>query len=255
MLLIESGCDVNLQRNGRFALLVAVRNTWVYELYMILGTNKCDVNVVSDDAGNSALHEAVLAFPKLLYLSSTDFQFDVFKMVLNAGCNVKIANHVGDTALHMAIRGNNVLCAEKLLNFGSDPNAYNSDGDTPLHIATTNKNVNAVTQLLAGGSDVFATNKDGHTPLQLCKLFINTCNRFKDTQPYLRWLPHFTHCETVLIQAEEEHFKKLVLTAALPHRNSTESFQTKFFDHCDVMQMVFEHVYPTSTLLKNDSEI
>src|SRR5215468_10525652 len=57
----------------------------------------------------------------------------------------------GTTALHWAVRNNDVAQMDRLLRAGANPNAANRYGITPIHLACENGSAAAVARLLKAG--------------------------------------------------------------------------------------------------------
>ncbi|MDP3069567.1 MAG: ankyrin repeat domain-containing protein [Opitutaceae bacterium] len=71
----------------------------------------------------------------------------------------------GMTALHWAVRHDDLATAQALLAAKANPNAQNRYGVTPLSLACTNGNAALVTALLDAGADANAPLRGGETPL------------------------------------------------------------------------------------------
>jgi len=71
----------------------------------------------------------------------------------------------GTTALHWAVRQDDVELVERLLKTGADPKAANRYGVTPLHLAAVNGSAVLIERLLKAGADPNAPGADGETAL------------------------------------------------------------------------------------------
>ena len=71
----------------------------------------------------------------------------------------------GTTALHWAVRADDVPLVAKLVADGADVNAANRYGITPLGLAAESGSVRVVELLLAGGADPNLAEPEGETPL------------------------------------------------------------------------------------------
>jgi len=69
---------------------------------------------------------------------------------------VNIAEPDGTTALHWAVRGNDVVVAQQLLRAGADARAANRYGAQPVMLAAVNGNAEMLELLLAAGADANA---------------------------------------------------------------------------------------------------
>jgi ankyrin repeat protein len=71
----------------------------------------------------------------------------------------------GTTALHWAVRFNDVPLAERLLAAGADASAANRYGVTPLYLAALNGSAAMIDRLLAAGADANEVGNEGETVL------------------------------------------------------------------------------------------
>jgi ankyrin len=92
---------------------------------------------------------------------------EMAELLIRAGANVKAANRLGVTPLSLACTNGNAAMIEKLLKAGADPAASLSElGETPLMMAARTGNPNAVKVLLDHGVEVNAKESlKGHTAL------------------------------------------------------------------------------------------
>ena len=78
------------------------------------------------------------------------------ELLIRAGANVKAANRYGVTPLYLACVSGNTAVIELLLKAGVSPNDALADGETALMTAARTGKPEAVKMLLAGGADVNA---------------------------------------------------------------------------------------------------
>jgi ankyrin repeat protein len=78
---------------------------------------------------------------------------------------VNVPEADGTTALHWAVRGEDLETVELLLRGGADPRASNRYGVTPLSVAALNGNAALVERLLGAGADPNTTRAEGETVL------------------------------------------------------------------------------------------
>ncbi len=71
----------------------------------------------------------------------------------------------GETPLHAAVRGKNIVVVRTILRAGVGFNTANKHGVTPLHLAVQNDSCETVEVLLATGANVEARDEFGCTPL------------------------------------------------------------------------------------------
>jgi ankyrin repeat protein len=87
-------------------------------------------------------------------------------LLIHAGANVKAANRFGATPLSLAATNGNAAMIEKLLKAGEDANSVVSEsGDTVLMLAARTGKPDAVAMLLNHGADINKTNATGQTAL------------------------------------------------------------------------------------------
>jgi ankyrin repeat protein len=71
----------------------------------------------------------------------------------------------GTTALHWAVRSDDLELVDRLLHSGADASAANRYGVTPLHLAAINGNAVMIEHLIKAGANPNAAGSDGETPL------------------------------------------------------------------------------------------
>jgi ankyrin repeat protein len=81
---------------------------------------------------------------------------ETVRMLLKAGANAKVASRNGVTPLLLAATNGNAVVVEALLKAGADPKASLSEGQTILMTAARTGSVSAVNALLTNGADVHA---------------------------------------------------------------------------------------------------
>jgi len=87
------------------------------------------------------------------------------KLLLNAGADVKAANRYGVTPLSLACTNGNEAMVGLLLEAGADPNASLRGNETPLMTAARTGRLGPVNALLARGADPGAKERHGQTAL------------------------------------------------------------------------------------------
>jgi ankyrin repeat protein len=80
-------------------------------------------------------------------------QIELVDRLIRAGANVKAANRYGITPLYLASVNGSAAVIEKLLKAGADPNSVSTEGETALMTASRTGNADAVKVFLAGGAD------------------------------------------------------------------------------------------------------
>ena len=121
--LIAAGANVNIQHNGRTALIYAI---WLGHLKIV------KVLIV---AGADVNHQDNVARTALIYASESGY-LEIAKALIAAGANVNIKDGMGDTALMRASESSGHLeIAKVLIESGADVNLRNSRGKTALSYA------------------------------------------------------------------------------------------------------------------------
>jgi ankyrin repeat protein len=85
--------------------------------------------------------------------------------VLREGADVAAAEADGTTALHWAVRFNDLELADRLLAAGADATATNRYGVSPLYLAALNGSADMIERLLEAGADANEAGNEGETVL------------------------------------------------------------------------------------------
>ena len=88
--------------------------------------------------------------------------------LLQKKIDVNVTEPDGATALHYAVRNDDVTLAERLLRAGADPKVATRYGVTPISLACENGSAGMVERLIKAGAGVNMTGRLGETPLHLC---------------------------------------------------------------------------------------
>ena len=88
--------------------------------------------------------------------------------LLQKKIDVNIAEADGTTALHYAVRNDDVALVERLIRAGADARAATRYGITPMALACQNGSAPIVERLIKAGVPVNVTGRLGETPLHLC---------------------------------------------------------------------------------------
>jgi ankyrin repeat protein len=88
--------------------------------------------------------------------------------LLQKKIDVKAAEADGTTALHYAVRNDDLTLVDRLIRAGADVKAATRYGVTPIALACENGSAPVVERLLKAGVSVNGTGRLGETPLHLC---------------------------------------------------------------------------------------
>jgi uncharacterized protein len=93
---------------------------------------------------------------------------DAIRSLLAKKADVNATQADGTTALHWAVRQDDLAAADVLIRAGANVKAANREGATPLYLACVNANVAMMDKLLKAGEDVNSTFlAQGETPLMV----------------------------------------------------------------------------------------
>ncbi|KAF5763932.1 putative ankyrin repeat-containing domain-containing protein [Helianthus annuus] len=118
-----------------------------------------------------------------LMVTATRGDIEAFRLLVYAGCDVKLTNKAGETAISLSKMNENSDMFEKvMIEFTLEKGSQNARGFYPLHYAARHGDTNAVKLLTSRGYDVNIPDGDGYTPLmlaarenngQMCELLIS----------------------------------------------------------------------------------
>lgn len=90
------------------------------------------------------------------------------RTLLVRGVDANSTQPDGTTALHWAVRWDDIATAEVLIGEGANVNAVSRSGASPLSLACTNANATMVQALLDAGANANISGSSGETPLMRC---------------------------------------------------------------------------------------
>jgi ankyrin repeat protein len=155
-MLIDAGANLNMKGTGYAPLLRAVRDNRPEIVQMLLNAkpvDKFDLNV-NDISGNT-----------LLMIAVTNNNINTVTMLLDAGADPNIKNHLDSSPLMLAMINEHYDMAISLLAHGADPNIKNLASEPLLFKAVRNNNIDLVKAFIAAHVDIDATNIHGYTAL------------------------------------------------------------------------------------------
>jgi ankyrin repeat protein len=112
---------------------------------------------------------AAMAAEPLIDAAKSD-DLDELRKQLKAGARVGAVELDGSTALHWAVRRNNVEMVRVLMGAGANPSAATRYSITPLHLAASNGNAAIIEMLLKAGVDSNSVALEGQTALMTAAL-------------------------------------------------------------------------------------
>ena len=86
--------------------------------------------------------------------------------------DINATNCLGENALHISIRWNDIEAVRQLITAGVDVNKHGEHGYTPLHYACEAGNRDIVELLIESGADLFART-EGYIPFTTARLCRN----------------------------------------------------------------------------------
>lgn len=93
---------------------------------------------------------------------------EAMRVLLQRKADVNAPQIDGTTALHWAVRADDLDLADMLLKAGANPSVANNDGATPMLLAAINGNAAMLERLIKAGADPNApVTSEGNTPLML----------------------------------------------------------------------------------------
>ena len=113
-----------------------------------------------------------------LMIASRYGQLDAMTFLIKHGANVNVQDKEGETALHYAVDGSDVLCEvlSCLIENGANFDAVSNGGCTPLMKAIHNQLIHVVTFLIEHGANIDLQDKNGNTALHHAVSVTNFCD-------------------------------------------------------------------------------
>lgn len=102
-----------------------------------------------------------------LYMAVSNSQFDIVKILINAGANIDRKCINGRTPLHVAVGNNDFSIVSYLLSIGAKVNIADNNQDSPLHLAAISGNFEITKLLIRKGADPMKSNRLGLTPFEV----------------------------------------------------------------------------------------
>lgn len=169
--IIRSGAIPTSSNTTVFSPLMFVASTGDVEALKVLIARE-EINLdEQDEKGFSAV-----------MVTALKGHIEAFRLLVYAGCDVKLTNKAGETAISLSkINKNSDMFEKVMIEFTLEKGNQNARGFYPLHYAARHGDVHAVELLTSRGYDVNIPDGDGYTPLmlaarenngQMCELLI-----------------------------------------------------------------------------------
>ncbi len=188
--LVEQGANINAREKDGWSILHRAVETNKLSIVQYLVENGADLHARTnynketplEMAKNDKKDQEIIA-----YLENAVLQLQVqrdnrllenaekgnlekVKQLLNEGANIHAKNNAQQTALYVAVRGNQFSVMNYLVEQGANINAREKDGWSILHRAVATNNLAIVEYLVENGADLDAkTNYNKETPLEMAK--------------------------------------------------------------------------------------
>ncbi|XP_074657017.1 uncharacterized protein LOC141910195 isoform X2 [Tubulanus polymorphus] len=155
-LLLEAGCDPNIQDNLGYTALHQAAAQGHREVIHELLSRHCDLNRQDRVNGNCAMHEA-----------AWNGYSNTLEILTEAGANIFLTNKSGFTALHLSSQNGHNQSTRVLLQTNMNPDMKNNYGDTPLHTAARYGHAGVSRILISARCRINEQNKNGDTALHI----------------------------------------------------------------------------------------
>jgi ankyrin repeat protein len=164
----------------------------------------------------------------------------ILKLLLQYGADVnKNAGQYHETALHSAVKANNIDACKLLIEAGADVNSQNFIGATPLHEACHKWKVDMCKFLIQSGANIEAEDFEGRTPIfsatpdgpianLLYTLGANFLHRNKQGETVSEYFQRVLHMFPYLVflskQLEEKYKEKIASSRGLALVSAASQF-------------------------------
>ena len=108
-----------------------------------------------------------LAIQNDFYRAIEDKNYNFIKNISMFNFDFSNYIHKGQTALHMAVKNNDIELVNLIISLGGNVNTKNINGKTPLHLATLQENYDAIITLIENNALANETNLNQATALHL----------------------------------------------------------------------------------------
>jgi ankyrin repeat protein len=188
--LVEQGAEINAREKDGWSILHRAVATNNLSMVQYLVENGANLHIKTNYAKETPLEMAkndkkdpqIIAYlvsAVLQLQEQLDNQFlktaekgdlERVKQLLKEGANISAKNNVQQSALYVAVRGNQFAIVKYLVEQGAEINAREKDGWSILHRAVATNNLSIVQYLVENGADLdVKTNYAKETPLEMAK--------------------------------------------------------------------------------------
>ncbi|KAG0721622.1 Ankyrin-1 [Chionoecetes opilio] len=156
-MLLDTRADYNAPDSlGNTLIHLAAAGSHLNTFGKLHQLNADEINAINNH-GNTPLH-----------LAAQEGNSDIIDLLHNYNANCNLKNHLGDTALHLAVTGGHFNCFTKIMEFNNlEIDLSNNDCSTSLHCAAKAGFSEMLGHLLDQGADCNAQDKSGDTSLHL----------------------------------------------------------------------------------------
>lgn len=147
-----------------YAIITRMFRAELYRLnfHLICGDLKTFMQEITPVVVNSEFEDGSMLIHHIAKRGETLFMNSMINMV----SDIDAKNQDGDTALHIAVRYDNIGCFRILTKNGADCNIQNLDGMTPLNEAVSlSRRFFYIKEMISFGADVNISDNEGWTPL------------------------------------------------------------------------------------------
>lgn len=190
-LLLENGASVHIKNSyERTPLVIAVRESGNLEMVKLLIKYGSDINI-KDNGQNTALtlaawrgHKDIVDYLILMdaevpiagFKAKDLFEYalsksmsNLYTTILNRGGQIESLIIEGQTALHLASKGNSVTIVEDLIDKGLCVNVLDTFGMYPIHYAAKYGSSEVIKVLIKNGCQINSKSFWGETPYDLAE--------------------------------------------------------------------------------------
>ncbi|WDK15559.1 hypothetical protein CGRA01v4_06840 [Colletotrichum graminicola] len=157
---LKLGFDIGAQDGrGDSALHCAARGGIVETAQFLIGDQ------VGNGLGAANVNLENKCGETALHLAIKSEEVGMVELLLRHGANTSIQNKRGDAAMHIALGTTGCSIVQMLVKYGADVHLRNRTGEMAVHIASRIPNVSILESLIQQGGDINAKDRRGMTPI------------------------------------------------------------------------------------------